>query len=221
MDRFENDGQMISMVKEKLYTAVLGDIMDGLGYYNQILPPSIKAMVHGQRIVGRAMTVLMMDVFGSQAQPFGRLTEALDQIQPGEVYLCTGGTYRCAYWGELLTTTAKMRGGVGAIVDGYHRDTRQIEGLDWPVFSKGSYAQDSGVRTKVVDYRCDIEIGGVTIHDGDLLIGDEDGVVVIPKAIEQAVIEQALEKVDGEHAFIQAIRQGMSSTEAFAKFGVL
>lgn len=221
MNRFENDAQMLCVVKEKLYTAVLGDIMDGLGYYNQILPPTIKAMVHGQKIVGRAMTVLMMDVFGEQDQPFGLLTQALDQIQTGEVYICTGGTYRCAYWGELLTTTAKIRGGVGAIIDGYHRDTHQIEGLDWPVFSKGSFAQDSGVRTKVVDYRCTIEIGGVTILDGDLLIGDEDGVVVIPTAIEQEVIEKAMAKVDGEHAFLEAIRQGMSATEAFAKFGVL
>lgn len=221
MKFYKNEDEMLELVKEKLYTAVIGDIMDDLGYYHQILSPNIKSMVKGQMIVGRAMTVLMIDVFGKQEKPFGRLTEALDQIQKNEVYICTGGTRRCAYWGELLTTTAKLRGGVGAIIDGYHRDTRQIEALNWPVFSMGSYAQDSGVRTKVVDYRCDIEIDNVLIRSRDLLVADSDGVVVIPKEIEEKVLEKALEKVSGEKAFINAIENGMSSTEAFEKFGVL
>ena len=221
MHMFKNDSEKISIIHEKLYTAVIGDILDEFGFYHQILPPTIKAMTHGQKIVGRAMTVLLIDVFGEQEKPFGRLTEALDQIQKDEVYICTGGTKRCAYWGELLTTTAKVRGGAGAIIDGYHRDTPQVEALDWPVFSMGSYAQDSAVRTKVVDYRCRIEIAGVAVCPGDLLVADADGVVVIPKDQEDAVLTKALEKVSGEKAFLKAIQNGMSSTEAFEKFGVL
>ncbi len=218
---FNNDKEMMEVIREKLYTAVVGDIIDEFGYYHQILPPTIKAMIHGQKIVGRAMPVLMMDVYGVQDEPFGRLTEALDQIEEDEIYICTGGTNRCAYWGELLTTTAKYRGGVGAIIDGYHRDTRQVEAIGWPVFSMGSYAQDSSVRTKVVDYRCNIEIGEVLIQPGDLILADEDGVVVIPRQIEEKVVEKALEKVSGEKQFIEAIKNGMSSTEAFKKYNVL
>lgn len=218
---WQNDNELIGIIHKKLYTAVLGDILDEFGYYHQILPPSIKAMIKGQKIVGRAMTVLMTDVFGQQEKPFGRLTEALDQIEENEVYICTGGTRRCAYWGELLTTTAKSRGGVGAIVDGYHRDTRQVEAINWPVFSMGSYAQDSGVRTQVINYRCDIEISDVRIHSGDLIVADEDGVLIIPREVEKEVIKKAIEKVSGEKSFIKAIQNGMSSTEAFAKYGVL
>lgn len=216
-----SDEELVELVKSQLYTAVLGDIMDELGYYHQILPPEIKAMKKGQNIVGRAMTVLMADVFGPQKKPFGRLTQALDQIQKNEVYICTGGSRRCAYWGELLTTTTKERGGAGAVIDGYHRDTRQVEEINWPVFSMGSYAQDSAVRTQVIDYRCDVEIAGVLIHAGDLIFADEDGVVIIPKEIEHEVIFKALEKVRGEKTFIEAIKHGMTSTEAFAKYGVL
>ncbi|WP_035945156.1 RraA family protein [Fusobacterium perfoetens] len=216
-----NEKELLEVIKEKLNTSVIGDILDSYGYYHQILPPQIKAMKKGQRIVGYAMPVLMIDVFGPQEKPFGRLTEALDQIEENEIYICTGGTQRCAYWGELLTTTAKYRGGVGAIINGYHRDTRQIEKIDWPVFSMGSYAQDSGVRTQVVDFRCTIEIGGVTIHNRDLIVADEDGVVVVPKEVEEKVIEEALEKIKGENKFVEAIKNGMSSTEAFKKFGVL
>ncbi|NME35509.1 RraA family protein [Fusobacterium sp. FSA-380-WT-3A] len=216
-----NKNELLEIIKEKLNTSVIGDILDSYGYYHQILPPQIKAMKKGQKIVGYAMTVLMIDVFGPQEKPFGRLTEALDQIEENEIYICTGGTQRCAYWGELLTTTAKYRGGVGAIINGYHRDTRQIEKIDWPIFSMGSYAQDSGVRTQVVDFRCTIEIGGVTIHNRDLIVADEDGVVVVPREVEEKVIEEALEKIKGENKFVEAIRNGMSSTEAFKKFGVL
>lgn len=218
---YKNDDELFQIIKKELYVAVIGDILDGFKRYHQILPPSIKAMKHGQVIVGRAMTVLMCDVFGEQKKPFGRLTEALDQLRKNEVYICTGGTNRCAYWGELLTTTAKARGAVGAIIDGYHRDTRQVEKIDWPVFSKGSFAQDSGVRTQVLDYRCSIEIQDVTINSGDLLVADLDGVVVIPKELEKEVIEKALEKVSGEKNFLEAIRNGLSSTQAFEKFGVL
>lgn len=213
--------EMLKLIKEKLNTSVLGDILDSYGYYHQILPPNIKAMKEGQRIVGYAMPVLMIDVFGPQKVPFGRLTEALDQIEEDEVYICTGGTKRCAYWGELLTTTAKYRGGVGAIIDGYHRDTRQIKEIDWPVFSLGGYAQDSSVRTQVIDYRCSIEIGNVVINNRDLVVADEDGVIIIPKELEEKVIQEALEKVKGENLFVNAIKSGMTATEAFKKFGVL
>lgn len=216
-----SEKEFLEMIKTKLNTSVIGDILDSYGYYHQILPPQIKAMKKGQKIVGYTMPVLMIDVFGPQEKPFGRLTEALDQIEENEIYICTGGTHRCAYWGELLTTTAKYRGGVGAIINGYHRDTRQIEKIDWPVFSMGSYAQDSGVRTQVINFRCTIEIGGVTIHNRDLIVADEDGVVVVPKEVEEKVIEEALEKIKGENKFVEAIKNGMSSTEAFKKFGVL
>ncbi|MEM5781478.1 MAG: RraA family protein, partial [Lawsonibacter sp.] len=166
-------------------------------------------------------TVLMIDVFGPQKKPFGLLTEALDQLQEHEIYIAAGGTGRCAYWGELLTATARVRGAVGAVLDGYHRDTPQVLSQNWPVFSRGPWAQDSSVRTQVVDFRCPIEIGQVTIHDGDLIFGDVDGVLVIPKEMAEQVVEQALEKAAGEKKARAAIEGGMSATEAFRVFGIL
>ena len=95
--------------------------------------------------------------------------------------MTAGGTMRCAYWGEILTATARMRGAVGAVVDGFHRDTPRVLEQNWPVFSRGRYAQDSSVRMQVVDYRCPMKIGDVSIEPGDLVFGDLDGVIVIPK----------------------------------------
>ena len=128
---------------------------------------------------------------------------------------------RCAYWGELLTATAKTRGANGAVINGYHRDTPQVLSQNWPVFSRGRYAQDSSVRTQVVDYRCPIEIGQVTVKPGDLLFGDVDGVVVVPGKMIEEVTVKALEKAHGEKNVRKAIEGGMSSTEAFRHFGIL
>ncbi|MFC7055100.1 RraA family protein [Enterococcus alcedinis] len=114
-----------------------------------------------------------------------------------------------------------MRGAVGAVVNGYHRDTPQVLEQNWPVFSWGSWAQDSSVRTQVVDFRCKIEISNIVIHPGDLIFGDVDGVLIIPKDRITEVIHLSLEKARGEKNVRKAIEQGMSATEAFATFGIL
>lgn len=218
---WQNETEMFAMMKEKLYTPVVGDILDAMGYYHQFLPQNIRPLKPEMKLAGKAMTVLMIDVYGPQKKPFGLLTEALDQLQENEIYIATGGNKRCAYWGELLTATARTRGAVGAVLDGWHRDTPQVLEQNWPVFSCGCYAQDSSVRTQVVDFRCPIEIGQVTIHDGDLIFGDVDGVLVIPKECAQEVLEKSLEKASGEKLVRKAIEGGMSATAAFAKFGIL
>ena len=158
MIEWKNDQKLFAIFKEELYTPVVGDILDSKNRYHQFLPQPIQPMKKQMVLVGRAMPVLMADVYGKQKKPFGLLTEALDQLQKGEVYVASGGSMRCAYWGELLTATAKKRGANGAIVNGFHRDTPKILEQNWPVFSRGRYAQDSGVRTQVINYRCQIEI---------------------------------------------------------------
>jgi regulator of RNase E activity RraA len=149
------------------------------------------------------------------------MTEALDSIKPFDIYVATGGSMNCAAWGEIMTATAKVRGGAGAIIDGFHRDTPRVLEQDWPVFSRGRYAQDAGVRAKVADFGCPIEIGGVAIQPGDLMVGDLDGVIVVPRKVEDEVIRLAVEKATGEKVVRKAIEAGMSSTEAFCKFGIL
>ena len=205
---------MLEVIKKELYTPVVGDILDQMGLYHQFLPQAVRPLRDDMKLAGYAMTVLMIDVFGQQKKPFGYLTEALDDLQEDEIYVASGGTMRCAYWGELLTATAKKRGAAGAVVNGWHRDTPQVLSQDWPVFSCGCYAQDSSVRTQVVDFRCDIEIGQVRIHDGDLIFGDVDGVLVIPREAADEVLIKALKKAAGEKTVRKAIEDGMSATDA-------
>jgi 4-hydroxy-4-methyl-2-oxoglutarate aldolase len=221
MIEWKSDFELFALCARELYTPVVGDVLDDLGCTHQFLPQPIQPLREEMKLVGRAMPVVMIDVFGKQKHPFGKLTEALDQLQPGEIYLASGGDMRCAYWGEILTATAKKRGATGAVINGFHRDTPKILEQNWPVFSRGRFAQDSAVRTQVVDFRCPIEIGQVTVQSGDLVFGDLDGVVVMPKKVETEVIERALEKARGEKLVRKEIEAGMSSTAAFKKYGIL
>ncbi|MCS3844600.1 RraA family protein [Microbacterium sp. AK031] len=221
MAEWSSDAEMFALMRERLYTPVVGDILDELGFTHQFLPPEIRAMTSDMKLAGRAMTVLMIDVFGPQRTPFGRLTEALDQLETDEIYIAVGGTGRCAYWGELLTATARARGATGAVVSGWHRDTPQVLEQGFPVFSRGAWAQDSSVRTQVVDFRCPIEIGQAVVHSGDIVFGDVDGVVIIPQAVHVDVIARAMEKARTEKVVRSAVESGMSATEAFATYGVL
>ncbi len=216
-----DDAARLNLIRTELYTPVVGDILDNLGYRRQFLPPGIRGMTDEMKVAGRAMPVLIADVTGPQKRPFGKLTEALDQLLAGEIYIAQNATIPCSAWGEILTATARQRGAVGAVVDGYHRDTPRILQQDFPVFSRGAYAQDAAVRASVLDYRCTIRLGDVEIEPGDLIFGDIDGVVVIPAAVEDEVIERSLAKARTENVVRTAIEAGMSSTEALRMYGVL
>jgi regulator of RNase E activity RraA len=221
MAEWKSDTELFALCTRELYTPVVGDILDDIGFSHQFLPQPIQPMREEMKLAGRAMPVVMIDVYGKQKKPFGLLTEALDQLQSGEIYLASGGEMRCAYWGEILTATAKNRGAVGAVINGFHRDTPKVLEQNWPVFSRGRFAQDSSVRTQVVDFRCQIEIGQVTVQPDDLVFGDLDGVVVVPKRVEAEIIERALAKARGEKLVRKEIEGGMSSTAAFKKYGIL
>jgi len=215
------DSELFALIRDQLFTPVLGDILDRERRWHQFLPQPIKPIAPTHRVIGRAMPVQIADVAGPQSRPFGRLTDALDAIQPGEIYVATGGSMNCAAWGEILTATARTRGGSGAVIDGFHRDTPRVLEQNWPVFSRGSFAQDAGVRSSVIDFRCTVEIGGVLIEPGDLIFGDIDGVLVIPRAIEGHIIELALEKVAGEKVVRKEIEAGTTSTAVFDRYGIL
>jgi regulator of RNase E activity RraA len=149
------------------------------------------------------------------------MLEALDDLKPGEIYIATGASLRYALWGGLMSTRATHLKAAGAILDGYVRDADEIENLGFPVFCRGVYAQDQGPRGKVIDFRSAIEIGDARVEPGDLLFGDREGVLVIPRAVEEEAIRRAREKVSTEGAVAVAIRGGMSACEALAKFGVM
>ncbi|PRY22487.1 regulator of RNase E activity RraA [Aliiruegeria haliotis] len=222
-----DDTQLFETIRTRLFTAVVGDVLDVLGHRHQFLPQGILPLDPGTKLVGRAMPVLEADYpDGVDAgplsdKPFGMMFAALDDLQPGEIYVATGASLDYALWGGLMSTRARHLKAAGAVLDGFIRDTAEIRRLGFPVFSRGAYAQDQGVRGKVLDCRVPVRIGHVDIHPGDLLFCDEEGVLVIPQICEQEAIERALDKAETESAVAKAIRGGMSAQHAFETFGVM
>jgi 4-hydroxy-4-methyl-2-oxoglutarate aldolase len=200
-----------------------------MGWRRQFLPQAVRPLKSDMKLVGRAMPVLEEDVFdGSSrspgaavAKPFGLMFEALDDLRPNEVYVATGGSFRYALWGELMSTRARFLRAAGAVLNGFVRDATGIEALGFPTFCRGVYAQDQGPRGKVTAFRTGVEIEGIRIAPGDLIFGDREGVLVIPAEIEVEAVEAALAKASTENRVAIAIRGGMSAREAFETFGVL
>ncbi|MBB6107556.1 Regulator of RNase E activity RraA [Mucilaginibacter lappiensis] len=225
---WSGDDELFQLIRAEIYTAVVGDIMDKMGFLHQFLPPQIKPLRQDMYIVGRAMTVLEADVVSEKSEhnpilnkPFGLMLEALDDLKKNEVYICGGASPTYALWGELMSTRAIKLGAAGAIVDGYSRDSKEILELNFPTFSYGNYAQDQATRGKVIDFRVPIKINGVKINSGDVVLGDIDGVCIVPREIEQVVFKLAIEKARGEKMVRKKIEEGMSAKEAFEKYGIL
>lgn len=230
MKEWKDDNSLFALTRSELYTAVIGDIMDKMGYVHQFLPARVRPLRDDLFVVGRAMTVLEADVIDNPTEKgnnpvlkrsFGLMLEALDDLKENEVYICTGSSPAYALWGELMSARAIQCKAAGAVVNGYSRDTKGILDLNFPCFSYGPYAQDQAPRGKVIDFRVPIEIEGVRINDGDILVGDIDGVCVVPRAIEEEVFTQALEKARGERMVLKKIQEGMPAREAFDTFGIM
>jgi regulator of RNase E activity RraA len=230
MSVWKNDKELYAMAKQELFTALVGDVLDKLGYLHQFLPPGIKPLSPDMVVIGRAMPVLEADVFGEiiedtrnpvMKKSFGIMFEALDDLKEDEVYICTGSSFRYALWGGLMSTRAMKLKAAGAIVNGYSRDTNQVLQLNFPTFSRGTYAQDQGPRGKVVDFRVPVELEGIRINPGDILFGDRDGVLVVPREAEEEAFTGAFEKARGEKLVLKALQDGMSSVDAFGKYGIM
>jgi 4-hydroxy-4-methyl-2-oxoglutarate aldolase len=214
----------IEELATRLYAAVVSDALDVAGACDRILAARIRPLVTLRRpLVGRAATARAERVECAPERPYGALLGAMDMLERGQVLVIAGeeGDIGSAIFGGLLATAALARGAAGCIVDGAVRDSRELERLGFPTFATGCSPADSYGRDEVVEHGRAIHCGGVEIHPGDLVVGDRDGVVAIPAPIEQQVIDYALRKVAGEGDMRKELAAGMSTAEAFAKYGIL
>jgi len=228
MRHWVNDQELFTVIGRELFSAVIGDVLDSMDRTNQFLPPQIHPLVESMRIMGRAMPVWAQDCSDEEAYntsnetTFGLMLEALDALRSGEVYLCTGASPTYALWGGNMSTRAMKLGAAGALVDGYSRDTVDICHMRFPTFSWGRYARDQKFRGRVVDYRCFVTFrNNVTVEPGDLVFGDMDGVVIVPRDLEEEVVEMALSRVRSEKLVHKALSEGLSAREAFRTYGIM
>ncbi|MBN2334340.1 RraA family protein [Candidatus Bathyarchaeota archaeon] len=210
------------LVREKLTSSVVSDVLDGMGIRGQAMTGDIRPLSDDMVIVGRAFTMLMTDQYDMDKDTFTVQFKAIDSLKENDVMMvCSNDSDRAALWGELLSTAAKHRGANGAILDSLARDVKLIREMGFPVFARGIRPISSKGRVIAVDHTCPVEMGGVHVEPGDLIVADVDGVVVVPKAIADEVVEKALDVVDRETMTRDELREGTGLYDVYRKYGTV
>lgn len=208
----------------QLFSALLSDSLDACGVTGQAMGPSIRPLQSELVMCGRARTAAYMEVCDVPEghNPYALEIQLVDDLQADDIaVLACGGSQKIAPWGGLLSTASQIRGAAGCITDGFIRDTKTIKDINFPVFHGGIAPLDSRGRGEIQVLDRPIVCGGVKVSPGDLVFGDADGVVVIPKAVEPQVFAYAKEKISGESKTLNALRAGASLKSVYDKYGVL
>jgi len=208
-----------------LSAALLSDVMDGLGLTDRAMRPFVRPLDETMTLVGRARTGLYMPVYSVAPgeNPYEMEIALVDDLKAGEIAVlaCGGPTERIAPWGELLSTASMARGAAGCVTDGLVRDVRQIRAMRFPVFHGGIGPLDTKGRARMMERDIPVQCAGVAVRSGDIVFGDADGVVVIPREHGAAVLAKAREKAQGEDRTRVELRQGRLLGQVYAKYGVL
>jgi regulator of RNase E activity RraA len=214
----------LAEIRQRLFASVLSDCLDAAGRRDQAMHARIRPLDESLVLCGRARTALYMDVYDAPPgeNPYELEIRLLDDLKPDEVpvFAC-GASGRIAPWGELLSTAARARGAAGVVMDGLTRDVLAIRAMKFPVFAGGIGPLDSKGRGKIMAIDLPVEVAGVRVAPGDLVFGDADGVVVVPRAVEEEVLAAALAKVAGEDATREALARGEKLAEVFKRHGIL
>jgi 4-hydroxy-4-methyl-2-oxoglutarate aldolase len=216
------ESAMFDRIEQELYAPVISDSLDSLGYRNCAMSHRIRPLREDFVFSGRARTVSWMDVFAPDKNPYEVEIEFMDKLRPGDVVVTnTDAPLRNAPWGELMSTAARARGARAAVIDSCVRDVKKIFALNFPVFATAIAPLDSNGRGRVVAYDVPVQCGGVLVNTGDLIMGDYDGVVVIPKKIEKEVLELAFDKSKKENVTREELLEGKLLRQVYDKYGVL
>ena len=203
-----------------IYTGAISDVLDEMGYHNQVLPSSIQALTIDQRVAGVAMPVEGQPTESMDPEEvYVPILKMLGDLRNGDVIVSQPHDNISAHIGELSCETAKFRGARGAVIDGGARDIDYILKLGFPVFCRYRTPADVLGRWKLISYGKEVKIGQVTIRRGDFIVGDKDGVLVIPREIVIPVLEKSEEVVSTENLVRKAILQGAHPVDAYRKYG--
>jgi regulator of RNase E activity RraA len=215
---------LLRKIRASLYVAVVSDVLDSLGFMGQAMGPRVRPLDDSTMLLGIARTGLYHDVYGvtDGENPYELEIALVDDLKPGEVpVLACGASGRIAPWGELLSTAAVARGATGCVTDGLVRDIRIIRNMSFPVFCGGIGPLDTKGRGRLVQMDVPVECGGVRVNSGDLVFGDADGVIVIPREARDETIARALEKVSAENVTRDELAKGAKLKDIYDKYGVL
>lgn len=222
MPEFATEREMFDLMAQRLAAAVISDIIDALGFCDQVMRSKIRPLYPEALVVGWAMPVLYAEVFEVPEKPYQREIEVVDSLKANDVLVGYAPvTAKAALGGSILSTAAKAREARGIVIESMTRDVKQITNMTFPVFTTGVSPLDAKSRRRVFAYRCAIECGGVLVEPRDIVFGDADGVVVIPQDVAAETVQDALRRVAVEHLTEEKLNKGTLLREAYAKHGVL
>lgn len=205
---------------EQCYAAAVHDVLRGMGHPNCVLPPQIRALDPTRRLAGAIYTVSgRIDQTRSAHDTLLAWTGLLSKAPAGKVVVCQPNTHKVALMGELSAETLNNKGVLGYVVDGGCRDTDFILKQGFPVYCSFNTPADIVARWMPDHFGEPVTIGDVTISSGDYLLGDRDGVVIIPGEIVEEVVTKTEEVTRTESSIRSAILGGMDPQEAYLKFG--
>ena len=212
----------LKQVEKKVSSSVMSDVLDGMGVRGQSMGKAIRPVHDDMVVAGYAATMLMVDQYELEKDTFSLQFQAIDSLKQDEVMMVSAqGTERAALWGELLSTAARYRGAKGAIIEGMARDIKLIREMKFPVFAMGINPISSKGRVIAVEHNCTVEILGVKVSPGDLIIADIDGVVVVPKDVAEDAVNKALEIAVSETKTREELKKGAGLYEVFKKYGTI
>jgi len=206
-----------------IYTAALADILDARGYHDQTLPPTIRPLEQGSQLAGPAYTVKGAPATNQDEASYDvairKVLAMLGDVPEGDVAVYSCDQDSAAHLGELSVTSLKARGVAGCVLDGGCRDVSFIRDQGFPVFTRFVTPEDSTWRWELEATQVPVAIGRVRIEPGDWIVGDDDGVVVVPAAIAEDVLVEAEAKAATESEIRAAVRNGMPPLEAYERYG--
>lgn len=209
-------------IKNSLYSGILSDVLDGLGYRNQALSNAIHGLTDDVVIFGPAFTSIGTQVYSMPEHPLIAQTRVVDQLGAGEIYvLVTRGEYICAVFGELFATAVNQRGGAGVLLDAYARDVKELKKMKFPLFYRGKNPKTSKGRCEINECQIPVVMDGVTINPGDYIFGDIDGVVIIPKDLIDEVLDRAFALIQDENRVRAGLLDGDSLEKVYTEIGAI
>lgn len=215
----EKERKLLANLGRLVNSALLSDILDDLGLHHQIIR-GLHLNLDQDKVMGRAKTLKLRKL--KQGEDFKGIYDALHSystIVPGDIIMVENEVSEYAYFGELNANLAIRAGAVGAVIGGITRDSADVKRLSLPVFAKGYSCQDVRKRATVESMNQPIHIEGVDIAAGDLIFGDKEGIVVIPKQYEDQVLNIALQHASNEKKLLVDIAQGIHVNELTRKYG--
>lgn len=223
---FETDAERFGFARRQLYVPAVCDVLDSLGHRRQAMHQRLRPLLPDRErcgFVGRARTLQWMETqYVVDEDPYGLEIEAMDSLKPGDVVVHStdyGGTN--APWGELMSTVAKRNGAVGCVCDSQIRDCNRIIALGFPVYYAGIRPLDSKGRGRVMAHDVPVMCGEVLVHPGEMIFADFDGVVVVPREVEDEALRLAGEKCGKESLARKALLEGKTLRDVYDTYGVL